>query len=169
MADRTDTTYRNTSARIGHLAQLKLGNQASPEVFQAVANVKSIQPGAMTAEVVDVTHLRSPEFHREKIAGMRDTGPFSCVISWDPTDESHSNAGGGSGSFTGGGLAALARSRAERNWMIEFDVLQFGSPALQWPFAGVVTNFTPGPIESPTELTATLEITPLRDVTAALP
>lgn len=166
--DRTDTTYR-TNAKIGHLAQLKLGNGASPETFQAVANVKSIQPGAITAEVIDVTHLRSPEFHREKIAGLRDTGPFSCVVTWEPTDESHSNAGGGAGSFTGGGLAALARRREERNWIIEFDVMQFGSPALQWPFAGIVTNFTPGTIESNTELTATLEITPVRDITAALP
>jgi hypothetical protein len=168
MADYTDTTYR-TEGRDGYLAQLKLGDGASPETFQSVAHVRSIQPGNMTTELIDVTHLRSPEAHREKIAGLRDSGPFAIEGIWVPNDESQSNTGGGSGSFTGGGLAALARSREERNWVIEFAVAQFGSPALEWPFSGIVTNFTPGRIEAGVGLMFTAEISPVRDVTAALP
>jgi hypothetical protein len=168
MADYTDTTYR-TAGVDGYLAQLKLGDGASPETFQAVAHVTSIQPGSMTTEVIDVTHLRSPEAHREKIAGLRDTGPFSLEGIWVPNDESQSNTGGGSGSFTGGGLAALARSREERNWVIEFAVAQFGSPALEWAFAGILTDFTPGRVAAGEALRFTAAITPVRDVTSALP
>ena len=132
MADVTDTTYR-TEGRIGYLAQLKLGDGTSPEAFSSVAHLTRITPGSTTTEVIDVTHLRSPDRHREKIAGMRDTTPFEIEGIWVPSDESQSNAGGGTAAFqSGGGLLGLQVSAEERNWVIEFDVAQFGSPALQW-------------------------------------
>jgi hypothetical protein len=169
MADVTDTTYR-TEGRDGYLAQIKMGNGASPEVFQAIANVTRIRPGGSTTEVIDVTHLRSPRAHREKIAGMRDSGPFGFDAIWVPSDESQSQAGGGGGSFTNGGMLALQVSRAEANFLIEFDVAQFGSPALQWgPFAGIVTEWTPGEIAPGLPLTVVGAITPLRDTSESLP
>ncbi len=169
MADLTDTTYR-TEGKIGYLAQLKLGDAASPEAFAAVGHLTRITPGSTTTEVIDVTHLRSPDRHREKIAGMRDTTPFEIEGIWVPTDESQSNEGGGSLSFTSGGMLGLQVSAEERNWIIEFDVEQFGSPALQWgPFAAIVTAFTPGPIEANTPLTFTAQLTPLRDISTNLP
>jgi hypothetical protein len=169
MADVSDTTYR-TPAKIGYLAQLKKGNGASPETFQAVANLTRITPGSTTTEVIDTTHLRSPARHREKIAGMRDTTSYSIEGFWDPSDESLSNTGGGTGSFTEGGLLGLQVSAEEANWIIEFDVEQFGSPAIEWgPFPAIVTAFTPGVIEANTPLTFTAELTPLRDISTYLP
>lgn len=169
MADYTDQTYR-TNAKDGYLAQIKMGNGASPEVFQAIANVTRIRPGSSTTETPDVTHLRSPRAHRERIAGMRDSGPWGFDAIWVPQDESQSQAGGGSGSFSNGGMLALQVSREEKNFIVEFDVEQFGSPALVWgPFPAIVSEWTPGEIAPGVPLTVTGALMPLRDTTESLP
>ena len=88
MADVTDTYYAG-EAVTGYGAQPLVGQNDDPETFAAVADVNVITPGDMTTEVVDKTHLRSPEAHREKIVddpriparspskatGGRPTGP----------------------------------------------------------------------------------------------
>lgn len=61
----------------GSTYQVGDGNAASPEAFVAVAEVASITPGEMTTEVIDKTHLNSPDEHREKMAGIKDTGVFT--------------------------------------------------------------------------------------------
>jgi hypothetical protein len=165
MADVTDTFYAGEAIH-GYGAQLLVGDGASPEGFDAVADVVSITPGAMETEVIEKTHLRSPDAHREKLAGLRDSGPFVVELNWRPAHESQSNAGGGSGSFTGGGLIALWRERTEKNFKI---VLNDGSPATEWPFRGVITKFQPGAITNDDKIGATVEITPLQAFDADLP
>lgn len=169
MADQTGQFYASEGFH-GYGTQLLMGNGASPETFQAVAYVRSIQPGDMTTAVADRTHLRSPRAHREKLAALRDSGPFTCELIWAPQDESQSNAGGGSGSFTTGGLLKAAADRSEHNWIIRLPDAPLG-PGLDWPFRGVVTRFQPGNIdvEGTTAVGATTEITPLTDPTEDLP
>lgn len=156
--DRTDTFYAATDAIHGYGAQWLIGNGASPETFQAVAGVVSITPGDMSTAVIDRTHLRSPDAHREKMAGIRDSGPFTMELIWFPNDESQSNAGGGAGSFTAGGVVKLWIDRTERNMKI---VLNDASPSTEWPFAGVITRFQPGAIGIDDKIGATVEVTPL--------
>jgi hypothetical protein len=165
MADVTDTYYAGEAFH-GYGSQLMVGDGASPEVFEAIADVISITPGDMSTAVIDKTHLRSPEAHREKLAGLRDSGPFSITVNWRPTHESHSNAGGGSGAFASGGLVYLWRTRAVKNWKI---VLTDGSPATEWPFTGFVSKFQPGEIGPGDKVNATVEITPASDFSASLP
>src|SRR5262245_30564258 len=62
--------------------------------FAAVADVTTITPGDMTTDVTEKTHLRSPDYHREKIATIRDSGPFALEGNWRPLHGSQSNAGG---------------------------------------------------------------------------
>lgn len=159
-------TYYAGQAFVGYGSQLMVGNAASPETFEAIADIETITPGDMTTAVADKTHLRSPEAHREKLATLRDSGPFTITGNWRPSHESHSNAGGGSGSFTQGGLMWLWRQRAERNFKI---VLSDGSPGTEWPFRGVVTKFQPGQIGIDAKVAFTAEITPLQDFSANLP
>lgn len=166
MADRTNQYYAAIDAINGFGAQLMVGDNASPETFQAIALISKITPGEMTTNVVQRTHLRSPEAHHEKMAGLRDSGPFSVEGIWSPQDESQSNAGGGTGSFTEGGLMWLQRTRAERNFKI---VLNDGSPATEWPFRGVVTRFKPGDITGDAPIMFSADITPLQDYSAELP
>lgn len=175
MADVTDTYYPADTAIHGYGAQLLVGDGATPtEGFQAIALVSVITPGEMTTEVIDRTHLRSPEAHHEKMAGLRDSGAFSFEGIWSPKDESQSNAGGGTGSFTDGGLAFLWRTRQERNFKIvlnDGDAAALPTPIAptEWPFRGVVTRFQPGAIGIDDKINFTGEITPLQDFSADLP
>lgn len=164
MADVTDTYYPG-EAFTGYGVQMLVGQGgASPEAYAAVADVESITPGDMTTNVIEKTHLRSPEAHREKLAGLRDSGPFALTGNWRPTHGSQSNAGGDG--HTTGGLIALWRTREQRNFKI---VLTDGSPGTEWPFRGVVTKFQPGEITGDNKVTFSAEITPLSDNSAALP
>lgn len=166
MADVTDTYYAAEGGFHGYGAQLLMGDGTSPEQFEAVAEVKSITFGDMTTAVLERTHLRSPEAHREKLAGLRDSGPFQLRCNWRPSHESQSNAGGGSGSFASGGLLAVWRNRTEKNWKL---VIPFGSPEIELPFSGFVSKFQPGEIGPDSIGEVMVEITPLRDFSADLP
>jgi Lambda phage tail tube protein, TTP len=164
MSDITDTYYPG-EAFTGYGAQLMVGQGGvSPETFVAIADIETITPGEMSTNVIEKTHLRSPEAHREKLAGLRDSGAFALAGNWRPTHGSHNNAGGDG--FTNGGLIALWRTRKEANFKI---VLPDGSPGTEWPFRGVVTKFQPGEIAGDAKVPFTAEITPLGDFSADLP
>jgi len=164
MADVTDTYYEG-QAFTGYGSQLLVGQGgASPQAYAAIADVESIEPGEMSTNVIEKTHLRSPEAHREKMAGLRDSGAFTVTGNWRPEHGSQSNVGGDG--FTNGGLVALWRNRTEADFKI---LLPIGSPALEWPFRGVVTKFQPGALGPDDKVPFTAEITPLRDFSADLP
>lgn len=166
MADVTDTYYEGEAIH-GYKSQLLVGDGASPEGFDAIADVISITPGTMETAVIEKTHLRSPQAHREKMLGMRDSGPFVIEVNWRPRHESQSNAGGGSGSFASGGMVAIWRNRLTKNYVIQIE--DGTSPPLEWPFTGGVTKFQPGGINVDDKIGATIEITPLSDFSAQLP
>jgi hypothetical protein len=163
--DVTNTFYAGEAIH-GYGAQLLVGDGASPEGFDAIADVISITPGEMSTAVIDKTHLRSPAAHREKMAGIRDSGPFTVNLNWRPDHESQNNTGGGAGSFATGGLVAMWIARTTHNFKI---VLNDGSPATEWPFRGIVTRFQPGEIGIDDKINATVEITPVSDFSADLP
>jgi len=120
MSDVTNTYYPG-EAITGYGAQLLVGQggiSVDPEddTYAAVADVMEITPGDMTTEVVDITHLRSPEAHREKKATLRDSGPFALSGNWRPTHGSQNNAGGDGHNI---GLIGLWRTRQQRNFKIQ--------------------------------------------------
>lgn len=102
----------------GYGAQLEIGDGASPEVFEAIAAVTRIVPGAQSSSDVRTTHLRSSNRHEEHRAGMRDTSPFTVEGTYTPTHRSHSTTGGGSGPFASGGLPYLAAQGTNHNFKI---------------------------------------------------
>jgi hypothetical protein len=164
MSDVTGTYYAG-EAFIGYGSQFVVGqDDGSPESFAAVADVMQIQAGEMSTAVVQKTHLRSPDRHHEKLATIRDSGPFTLSGNWRPSHGSQSNAGGDG--FTSGGLISLWRNVDERNMKI---ILPIGSPAIEWPFRGVVTKFQPGTIGLEEKVDFTCEVTPLQAFDAELP
>jgi hypothetical protein len=166
MADRTDSFYAASDAIHGYGAQLMVGDGASPETFEAIAGVLSITPGEMTTADIDRTHLRSPDAHREHMPGIRDSGAFTVSGIWLPGEESQNNTGGGSGSFTSGGLIAMWRARTTHNFKI---VLNDGSPATEWPFSGYVSQFQPGEIGVDDKINFTASFMPTEAYDADLP
>lgn len=166
--DRTDTFYAAEGAIHGYGTQIQVGDGASPETFEAIAGIVSITPGEMSTADIDRTHLRSPDAHREHMPGMRDSGPFSCEAIWLPEEQSQSNAGGGSGSFTSGGVIALWRGRLTHNFRIVVPIP--GSPdGIVWPFRGYVSQFQPGEVGVDDKINATVSFQPTEAYDADLP
>jgi hypothetical protein len=169
MANVTDTFYRAQGRFHGMGAQILVGNGVvgtSPQTYEAVAEVARIQFGDLKTATFTRTHLRSPNFHQELAAGLRSSGPFTLGLNWRPDHESQSQAGGGSGSFTNGGLLALNIARTEKDFILR---LPYGSPEMELPFQGVVTGYTPGEIGTEDGVDLSIEITPLVDYSGNLP
>lgn len=163
MSDLTGTFYAAQGSEHGYGSELLVGfasgSPGSPEIFEAVAEVRTITFGDMTTAVFDRTHLRSPDAHREKAAALRDSGPFTLDCNWRPRHESQDNAGGGSGSFVGGGMLRKWRQRETLNFKIIKS--EGANPPLEIPFTGVITKYQPGPIGRDDGPNLTIEITPL--------
>lgn len=162
MADVTGTYYASESS-VGYGVELLVGYGASPQDFEAVPFVKSITPGEMTTAVIDRTHLRSPNRHREKIAGIRDSGAWVIEMAYVPKHESQSSAGGGSGAFQDGGIINWWIESLEKNWRI---ILADGSPETVVPVRGFISRFQIGSITLENEVLVTMEITPMEDFSA---
>jgi predicted secreted protein len=81
---------------IGYGGAFKIGDAASPEVFTAVANVRSISGPSIAANAVDVTNMDSPGGYMESIKGLKDPGEITMELV-----------------MTGAGLTALAAEMAK--------------------------------------------------------
>ncbi len=165
----TDTyggQFYASEAFIGYGAEFYVGQGDSPESFCAVPEVMSITPlVSMTQPVIDVTHLRSPDRHREKIAGIADSGPIVVQGNFRPSHGAHLLAGG-DGFDADHNLQALRASGARNNYRIvlpEAAGLE-GSPAaaIALPLVGVITKYELGEISLEGKLPFTLEVTPTR-------
>lgn len=167
MANRTGTFYSAADDAVhGYGAELQVGDGASPEVFESIAFLRNITFGDMSTADLDVTHLRSPDAHREHRAGIRDSGAFSCSGIFVPGEQSQSNTGGGSGPFQTGGLIALWRGRQNHNFKI---VVNEGSPNNEWAFRGYVSKFQPGEVGIDNIVDFSAEFMPVRAFDADLP
>jgi hypothetical protein len=167
MADLTDTTYEGAGIH-GYLAQFLVGDDASPENFEAVADVISITPPSTDTAVIDITHLRSPGAHREVIPGLRSSNPFTIRCNYRPSHESHSYAGGGSGSFIAGGLPYLAQQRTIKNFKVV--IYEAGSPlGEELPVRGFISNLTFGEIGPDNKIEMSFACQPSTDFTSTLP
>lgn len=164
MADVTGTYYAS-EANIGYGGEWRIGlDDGSPETMVAVAQIASIQFGDMTAGILNKTHLRSPGRAHEKIATIRDLGPFTMTGQLNLRHGSQNNAGGDG--FTSGGLIAIHRNLYERNMEIE---IPDGSPATVLPFRGVISSLNLGELTLEGIQNFTAQVQPLADYTAALP
>lgn len=165
MADLTDTYYAAEGSRHGYGSQLMVGDGASPEVFEAIAEVRSITPGEMVTAEFEVTHLRSPDAHREWRAALRNSEAFAVECNWRPEHESQSNTGGGTGAFAAGGLLAMWRSREVRNFKIVEGWGAAGSPGgpnpMEIPFTGFIRRYQPGQIGPNDGPNLTVEVKPI--------
>lgn len=168
MADRTDTFYAGNTP-IGYGGQLLVGDGASPEVFQAVAFVRRVKIGQTTTATTDITHLRSIGAHREKSPGMRDSAAWEVEGWYHPEDESQSNAGGGSGSFTGGGITALHVARSIHNFAVRYSTEQFGSPNIELPVRGFIDTLDLGEVSIDNPQAFNFTIMPVQDASSTLP
>jgi len=169
MADVTGTYYAG-DAFIGYGAELRIGqgdgvagSPGTPETFVAVPDVTTITPGDGTTGVLDITHLRSPDRHREKKATLRDSGPFTIAGNYRPEHGAHKLTGG-DGFLPGFSLYSLWHDVTEANFEIGMppDANNGVSPGITLAFVGLVTRYQVGAMTLDQKVEYTAEITPLR-------
>lgn len=165
MANVTDTLYAG-DAMIGYGAQFMVGlDDGSPETFVAVPDVMSITPGDWTTNVIQKTHLRSPDRHHEKIATLRDSGPFVISGNYRPSHGAHQSEGGDGFTATTN-LPYLWTNVVETNFRIVLpEPGEPVSPATSGEvldFRGVITRYQIGSIELEEKISFEMEVTPLQ-------
>ena len=155
----TDDFYPAEGRFHGYGTQWMIGDGASPEEFEAVAEVVDIAPGKMETAVFERTHLRSPNAHREKLLALRDSQVFTMQLNYRPKHESQNNAGDpASVAFTTGGILKMHIERRTPNMKI---VLTDESPSTEFAFAGGITGYQIGTIGRDDGVGLTIEVTPL--------
>jgi len=71
-----------TAARIGYDSSFGIATDATFATVTALAEVVSITPPGTTRNLVDATHLKSPNKYMEYITGMKDGGDASLELNY---------------------------------------------------------------------------------------
>lgn len=128
-----------TQASIGNGAQFQI-ESATPGTFTALAEVYDITPPNETTDIIDASHMGSP--NREFIMGLTDPGETSFEMNFVP------------GSTREGLLLAAKASRSAKKFRIVFP------NDATWTFDGLVTGYEPAmPNDDKMTCTVTIKVT----------
>lgn len=78
-----------TQGKGGFGTLLKVGDGGGTEVFTTVAEVVDINPGDVSLETADATHMESPSAFRERVATLLDAGPVTARLNWIGGNATH--------------------------------------------------------------------------------
>jgi predicted secreted protein len=73
-----------SNALLGYGSVFEIVSDSSPDLFVALAEVKSITPPSIDVDQVEVTHMQSPNRYREFISGLLDGGEASFEMNFVP-------------------------------------------------------------------------------------
>lgn len=133
---------------------LQVGNGASPEIFNSIANIGDITGPSVAAAVVDVTsHTSVSAPWRQKITTLLDPGTITLPIYYVPSSGGPTGAGTFMGHNFASGLGRLFANRGlspgvPYNWKIQYpdgvpsvDEFQgfIDKYSMKAPVAGVLT------------------------------
>lgn len=131
-----------STATIGYGTTFAIGDGADPEVFTALAEVMDITPPSDSVDVVEVTHLTSPDNTKEFIAGLSDPGECSFDIHFVP------------GAGDDAAIQAIRNTGSKKNYRITWP------NAATWTFAGILTGYAPtAPVNDRMTATVTIKVT----------
>lgn len=83
-----------STGKAGIGVALKLASHDSPPSFATVGNVVSLEVGGRTLNTIDATHLASPDYYQEFIAGLKSSQAWTGSIQWDADDATLSDSTG---------------------------------------------------------------------------
>jgi len=137
-----------TEARIGHGAKFRVATPEAPTIYLDLAEVTNIGPPPMTRDVIDATHMDSPDGWREFIAGLKDGGEASITLNFVP------------------GGATDARLR-EMQTELEPSPIKIAFPSgSEWGFTAFCTGYTPQmPVDDKMTADCTFKVTGAPDFT----
>lgn len=84
-----------TEANIGYLGLLKYGDGESPETFSEVIEVTNFPGFGAMSDILEATHLQSPNGAKEYVSGMDDGIEMPLTCNFRPDHASHSPLAGG--------------------------------------------------------------------------
>jgi hypothetical protein len=119
-----------SNAIIGYGTLFAIGNGATPtEVFQTLAEVRDLTPPSDTLDVIETTHMTSPNRIKEFAAGLLDPGECSFTIHFLPGEADDD-------------LIQALRGGAKRNFRITFPAIG-ANPRVTWTFRGFLVGYEP--------------------------
>lgn len=131
-----------TEASIGYGSIFGIGDAASPELFPALAEVVNVTPPSDTVDVIDATHMASPNRTREFIEGLIDPGECSLDLNFIP--------GGAADDIIQAWKAAGGRKNCRITYPND----------VTWTFAALLTGYEPAvPVDDKMSATLTLKVT----------
>jgi len=131
-----------TDAAIGYGSEFRLGDGASPETFTALAEVINITPPSDTVDIIDATHMQSPNRTRESIEGLIDPGECSIELNFVP------------GGPADDAIQTWKSTGGVRNCQIKFP------NGVTWTFSGLLTGYEPTvPVDDKMTATLTIKVT----------
>ena len=74
-----------TAGAIGYGVLLQRGDDASPETFTTIGEVKEVGGPNFKRDTVDATHSQSDSRFREFLSGLRDGGEVTCTVALVPS------------------------------------------------------------------------------------
>lgn len=128
-----------TQADIGNGTKFQI-ESGTPGTYTDIAEVFDITPPNETTDVIDASHMGSPD--REFIMGLTDPGETSFEMNFAP------------GSASEGLILAAKATRLPANFRIVF------KNGAQWTFAGLLIGYEPAiPNEDKMTCTVTIKVT----------
>jgi len=119
-----------SEALIGYGCLFAIGDGATPEVFTDLAEVIDITPPSDSLDIIEVTHMTSPNRIKEFIPGLSDPGECSFTINFLPGEDDDD------------AIQALRGAVSPSNFRITFPAV--GSAArVTWTFAGFLVGYEP--------------------------
>lgn len=133
-----------STALIGYGTTFAFGDGADPEVFTALAEVTDISPPSDSIDIIEVTHMGSPDRTKEFVGALNDPGECSFDIHFLP----------------GAGDDALIQAKrgsnigAKANYRITYPNDE------TWTFTAILTGYTPTvPVNDRMTATVTFKVT----------
>lgn len=109
---------------------LSFSDLGSPAITTDIGEVRTIGGPTLGADLVDVTHQKSPSGFREFIMGLQTGGEVSFDINYLPSDTTHDASTG---------LLSKFEGRTNQGYQLSFP----DSPVVLWTFSAFLTAFSP--------------------------
>jgi hypothetical protein len=133
---------------------LQVADDASPADFTTIAELMSVKPGKMSTAVLEKTHHESPNTHREKLAGLKDTAATTIQGNYLALDATQGT--------TGKGLAKLWKDRTVAHFRA---IVSDGIGTTYITFDAFVSGLEVGDMNVNDPVKFTAELTPVTQMT----
>ncbi|MBP7704200.1 MAG: hypothetical protein KA105_02805 [Caulobacter sp.] len=131
-----------TEAAIGYGSKFEIAQGEEPYDWEEIAEVIDITPPSDSVDVIDATHMQSPNATREFIIGLNDPGVASFEMNFVP------------------GSAADATIQEVRGARLPVQCRITFPNEVTWTFTGILTGYEPAvPNEDKMTATVTFKVT----------